>query len=173
MKRVAAALLVLLAASLLDLLPAGAGDVPASPGEWRPFEGSWSAVGTRQTVPTEGDRSAAIVRVTGAVVIASGEGLSRGFQGEAIYFDDGRGAGVGRCVWTDERGDRIYSELKGEPAETGRRVAGTITGGTGRYAGIEGEFSLSWQYVVHAEDGVMQSRTADLKGRVRRGEAPR
>jgi hypothetical protein len=171
--RVAAAVLALLAASVLGLAPVGAGEAPAAPGEWRSFEGSWSAVGTRQIVPTEGDRPAAIARVTGAVVITSGEGLSRGFQGEAIYFDDGRGVGVGRCVWTDDRGDRIYSELKGEQSETGRRVAGTITGGTGRYAGLTGEYSLSWQYVVHSEDGVMQSRTADLKGRVRRGEASR
>ena len=156
---------------LLALLAAG--EPPAVPDGWRPFEGSWSAVGARQAVPTEGDRPAAIVRVTGAVVIASGEGLSRGFQGEAIFFDDGRGLGVGRSVWTDDRGDRIYSELKGEPAQAGRRVAGTITGGTGRYAELTGEYSLTWQYVVQAEEGVIQSRSADLKGRFRLGGPPR
>jgi len=40
-------------------------------------------------------------------------------------------------VWTDRLGDRLFSRLKGDPLETGRRVVGTITGGTGRYAGLE------------------------------------
>jgi len=171
MNRVPVFFLSLLAAAVLGVAPDVAGEPPAGPEGWRPFEGSWSAVGARQTVPTEGDRPAAIVRVTGAVVIANGEGLSRGFQGEAIFFDDGRGLGVGRAVWTDDRGEKIYSELKGEPAQTGRRVAGAITGGTGRYAGLTGEYTLSWQYVVQAEEGVIQSRSADLKGRFRPGGA--
>jgi hypothetical protein len=173
MNRAPACFLALLVVAALGIAPAVAGEAPAAPDGWRPFEGSWSAVGARQTVPTEGDRPAAIVRVTGAVVIATGEGLGRGFQGEAIFFDDGRGPGVGRAVWTDDRGDRVYSELKGEPAQTGRRVAGTITGGTGRYAGLTGEYTLSWQYVVQAEGEAIQSRSADLKGRFRLGGAQR
>ncbi len=52
---------------------------------------------------------------------------------------------------------------------------GTITGGTGRYAGLEGEYSFTWQYVIAREDGagVIQGRAADLSGRVRRGDASR
>ena len=146
---------------------------PTTGAGWRPFEGEWSAAGTRQTLPTEGDRPAAIVQVSGAVVLGSGEGLSRGFRGEAIFFYDGGSLGVGRWVWTDDRGDRIFSALKGEALETGRSITGTITGGTGRYAGVAGEFSFPWQYVVNAEDGVIQGRTVGLKGRVRLGAVPR
>jgi hypothetical protein len=76
-------------------------------------------------------------------------------------------------VWTDEHGDRLFSRLKGEPLETGRRVVGTITGGTGRYAGLEGEYSLTWQYVVSGEDGGIQGRAVRLEGRVRsKGATP-
>jgi hypothetical protein len=171
MKRAAAAALA--ASAILGLAPGAAEEGQAPPGAWRSFAGTWSAVGARHSLPTEGERPATFVRVTGSVVITSGEGLGAGFQGEAIYFDDGRGTGIGRAVWTDDHGDRIYSEVKGEPAQTGKRVAGTITGGTGRYARLEGEYSLSWQYVVEAEDGAIQSRTADLEGRFRVGEAPR
>ena len=173
MTRTSAAARVLLVGAILGLAPFAIAEDPAAPGAWRPFEGSWSAVGTRHSLPTEGERPAVIVRVSGSVVVTGGEGLGRGFQGEAIYYDDGGGVGSGRAVWTDDRGHRIYSELRGEQAATGRRVAGTITGGSGRYAGIEGEYSLTWQYVLEAEDGEIQSRTADLKGKVRLGGAPR
>jgi len=141
-----------------------------APGDWRAFAGSWSAVGQRHTLPTEGDRPSAIVQLSGALVVTSGEGLSRGFRGEVIGFDDGVSVSAGRAVWTDERGDRIFSVLKGEPVETGRRITGTITGGTGRYAGLTGEYTFTWQYVLAAEDAVIQGRAVNLEGRFRPGE---
>ena len=103
-------------------------------------------------------------------MLTSGEGLSGGFRGEAVGFDDGEGLSVGRSVWTDENGDRLFSRLKGEAIETGRRIVGSITGGTGRYAGLSGEYSFTWQYVLAAEDGRIQGRAVDLSGRIRREE---
>ncbi|HQZ15347.1 MAG TPA: hypothetical protein PKU70_11330 [Vicinamibacteria bacterium] len=153
---------------------AGGGQTPASapPDSGRPFEGTWSASGRRQTIPTETGGSAAIVEVSGAISLTVGEGLSRGFRGELIGFDDGQGLSVGRSVWTDERGDRLFSRIKGESLQTGKRFVGAITGGTGRYAGLEGEYSFTWQYVVSAEEGLIQGRTVGLSGRVRRSGAP-
>jgi hypothetical protein len=140
---------------------------------WRSFAGTWSVSGRRETVAVEGGRAAAIVEVSGAVVLATGEGLSRGFRGQAIGFDSGQGVSTGRAVWTDETGDRVFSRLKGESLGTGKRFVGTITGGTGRYAGLEGEYAFTWQYVVTGQDGegVVQGRAVDLSGRVRRGGA--
>jgi hypothetical protein len=161
-----------LALALTGLRPAACQE-PQAPEVWRSFAGTWSATGRRQVVAIEGGAVAAIVDISGAVAITSGEGLSRGFRGEAISFDDGQGLGVGRCVWTDEHGDRLFSRLKGEPLQTGKGLAGTITGGTGRYAGLEGEYSFTWQYVVAGEDGVIQGRSVGLKGRFRRAGAPR
>jgi hypothetical protein len=141
----------------------------ANPAEgWRTFSGSWSARGQRQVIPAEGGHSAAIVHLSGAVVLASGD-LGIGLLGEAIAFDDGQKLSVGRAVWTDQRGDRVFSELKGEPVATGRRVSGTITGGTGRYAGATGDYSLTWQYVAQDVDDVVQGRSVDLRGRLRKG----
>jgi len=162
-----------LALALAGLVPARADPEPPSGEGWRSFEGTWSASGRRQTVAIEGGGAAVIVEISGAVVLTSGEGLSRGFRGEAIGFDDGQGLSLGRCVWTDENGDRLFSRLKGEPLQTGKRLFGTITGGTGRYAGLEGEYSFTWRYVVPAEDGIVQGRAVDLKGRVRRAGAPK
>jgi hypothetical protein len=163
---------VSLALALVGPLQSAAGQGAPS-AEWRAFEGSWSVSGRRHTVPVESGANAAVVEVSGAVVLTSGEGLSRGFRGEAVGFDDGQGVSLGRAVWTDERGDRLFSRLKGEPLETGRRVVGTITGGTGRYASLEGEYSFTWQYVVSAEDGGIQGRAVRLEGRVRpKGTTP-
>jgi hypothetical protein len=162
-----------LALALTGFEPAVAGQEPTATEAWRPFEGTWSATGRRQTIPIERGAVAAIVEISGAVVLTSGEGLSKGFRGEAIGFDDGQGLSVGRAVWTDENGDRLFSRLRGEPLQTGKRLVGTIMGGTGRYAGLEGEFSFTWQYVVPAEGGVIQGRSLGLQGRVRPTGAPR
>jgi hypothetical protein len=163
-----------LALALTGFEPAVAGQEPPAPEAWRPFEGTWSAAGRRQVVAVEGGSVAAIVEISGAVVLTSGEGLSKGFRGQAIGFDDGQGLSVGRAVWTDENGDRLFSRLKGDPVQTGKGLLGTITGGTGRYADLEGEFSFIWQYVVPVEDGAFQGRAVGLKGRVRRAAgAPR
>ena len=124
MTRAAALAVAMLAAATLT---AGGGALAAQPEArpadgWRTFSGSWSARGQRQVIPAEGGRSAAIVHLSGAVVLSSGD-LGIGLLGEAIAFDDGQNLSVGRAVWTDPRGDRVFSELRGEPVATGRRVA--------------------------------------------------
>ena len=156
----------------LSMMPAVAGvarapaQQPAAADEWRTFSGTWSARGDRRTLPAEDGRDASIVHLSGSVVLTGDAGW-RGFLGEAIGYYDGRAVSVGRAVWTDERGDRVFSELKGESLATGRRVVGSITGGTGRYAGIVGDYEFVWQYV--AEDGLdVQGRAIDLKGKFRR-----
>jgi hypothetical protein len=160
-----------LALALAVLSSAWAEGPPAE--AWRSFEGTWSVSGRRETVQVERDGVAAIVEVSGAVVLTRGEGLSRGYRGQAIGFDDGQGQGLGRCVWTDANGDRIFSRLKGEALQAGKRFVGTITGGTGRYAGLEGEYSFTWEYVVAEDATAIQGRAVGLEGRVRHGGAPR
>jgi hypothetical protein len=139
--------------------------------DWRPFDGSWSATGTRETVPTERG-VAAIARLSGAVVLSGGSAGVAGFTAEVIGFDTGDGTATGRAVWTDSRGDRIFSTLRGGSLETGRRISGTFTGGTGRWSGVAGDYSMTWQYVV-AEGETIQGRAVDLVGRVRTGAPPR
>jgi hypothetical protein len=137
------------------------------PGDWRPLDGSWSAAGERRVLPTDSGRSASTSYLSGALVLKGGDGAGRGFQSEVIVFDDGAGVSVGRAVWTDEHGDRIFSRLNGDAMRAGRRVVGSITGGTGRYRGVEGEYAFEWQYVIDAGDGAVQGRAAGLKGRFR------
>jgi len=157
----------------LLLLCAGACSGPATepraalaPGESRTFEGSWTASGTRRTLPLEDGHQASIINLTGSLLLTGERGLGVGFQGDAIGFSDNKAGGTGQAVWTDERGDKVFSQLRGEPIGTGSKVVGTITGGTGRYAGLTGEYELSWQYVIETDDGTISGRAVGLKGRV-------
>jgi hypothetical protein len=141
-------------------------------GEWQSFSGTLTATGRRDTLPQEDGGVAATMRLTGSLVITAGAGLRRGFRVEAIGFEESQGNGMGRAVWTDDDGDRIYSRMVGSPVEAGRRSAATITGGTGRYAGVAGSYTFTWQYVLPGEQGVVQARAVSLSGRYRR-ESPR
>ena len=109
--------------------------------------------------------------MTGSLLLTGAERPAVGFRAQAIGFSDSRTGMQGRSVWTDERGDMVYSELKGEFVGTGNQIAGTFIGGTGRYAGVTGDYSFRWQYVIDAEDGAVSGRVVDFKGRARLGQA--
>ena len=110
--------------------------------------------------------------MNGSLLLAGENTPGVGFRAEIVGFTDSQSGMVGRSVWTDERGDKVFSELKGEWVGTGNRIAGTFLGGTGRYAGATGEYEFQWQYVLTAEDGTVSGRTVGLKGRVRVGATP-
>jgi hypothetical protein len=145
----------------------------ATAGEWHTFEGTWTATGTRRTLRLGSDERAAIFELTGSVLLTGAQRPAVGFRAQAIGFSDSRAGMQGRCVWTDERGDMVYSELKGEFVGTGNHIVGTFVGGTGRYAGVTGDYSFQWQYVIDTEDGAVSGRAVNFKGRARLGEGTR
>ena len=145
--------------------PNEARSAPA-PGETRSFQGTWSASGSRRSLDLEPGHRASILSLSGAVLLTGERGLGVGFEGLAIGFSDSVAGGTGQCVWTDERGDKIFSELRGQPIGTGSHVVGTITGGTGRWAGLTGGYEFDWQYVIESDDGTISGRAVGLKGRV-------
>jgi len=137
-------------------------------GEWMEFEGSWNAAGSRRTLHFGADRGASIVDLRGTMLLHGPGRPGTGFRAEVIGLSDSATGLVGRGVWTDERGDRVFSEVVGEGTASQNRITGTIVGGTGRYAGSTGSYEFSWHYVLEAEDGSIQGRATGLKGRVRR-----
>jgi hypothetical protein len=151
---------------LLAVAAVGAASRQTADG-WQAFEGSWNAAGEQELLAVGDGRSAATIRLSGALAITGNTGLRRGFRAQAIGFDDGRGAGVGRALWTDDRGDQIFSEIVGQPARSGRRIEGTITGGTGRYAGLTGSYSFEWRYLLPADETTLQAQSVTLIGRYR------
>ncbi len=138
-----------------------------APGEWHDFEGSWNATGTRQTISLGDDRRSSVLYLSGTMLLAGPGRPGVGFRAETIAFVDSATGLLGRSVWTDERGDQVFSELKGEGTATRNHMEGTFLGGTGRYSGATGSYEFSWQYVIESEDGSIQGSTVGLKGRVR------
>lgn len=144
----------------------GPSELPAAPGEWQDFTGSWNAAGSRRTLPVGADRRASIVDLRGTMLLAGPGRPGVGFRAEVIALVDSATGLQGRSVWTDERGEQVFSELKGEGTAAQNRITGDIVGGTGRYAGATGSYEFSWQYVVEAEEGAIQGRAVGLKGRI-------
>lgn len=137
-----------------------------APGESRTFTGTWSASGSRHTLRLGSDHRASIVSLSGSMLLTGSRSLGIGFKAEAIGLSDSRTGARGRAVWTDQRGDQIFSDIEGGPMGSGSTVVGTIIGGTGRYAGLTGEYRFRWEYVIDAEEGAISGRTVDLAGRV-------
>lgn len=138
--------------------------------EWREFEGSWNAAGNRRTLPLGADRRCSIINLSGTMLLSGDERPDAGFLAEAIALVDSETGLVGRGVWTDEHGDQLFSELKGEGTRERNHIVGILLGGTGRYGDASGTFEFSWQFVIELEDGSIQGRAVDLKGRFRLGQ---
>jgi hypothetical protein len=158
---------------LMAFLMAACGGAPqvaksaSSDGEWHDFQGTWTAAGSRNVMPFGGDRRAAVSSFSGSLVLSGSSRTGVGFRSEAIVFSDTATGLVGRAVWTDEHGDRVYSELRGEGTASNNKITGTFVGGTGRYSGATGGYEFSWRFVLENEDGVVQGQSMGLKGRVR------
>ncbi len=157
---------VLLAVTACDRNTDGSKTQTASD-DWREFEGTWNAAGTRRTIPLGEERRGSIVDLRGSMLLAGSGRPDVGFRAEVIALVDSETGLLGRGVWTDEHGDQVYSELQGEGTAATNHIAGTILSGTGRYAGISGTYEFSWQRVTEGEEGAVQGRAVDLQGRVR------
>ena len=161
-------LLVALALAACSPAPPPAATARA-PGEWHEFEGTWTAAGTRHVIRLGADRQASVATFSGNLLLSDPSRPGVGFRAEAVVLNDSATGMVGRSVWTDERGEQVFSELRGEGSSTGSHITGNIVGGTGRFAGATGDYEFSWRFVLQTEDGVVQGQSVGLKGRVRVG----
>ena len=143
----------------------------AAPGEGLEFVGSWNAAGSRHTISLGENRLGSIVDLRGTMLLAGPGRPGVGFHSEVIGLVDSATGFQGRSVWTDEHGDQVFSELRGEGTAARNHVTGTVLSGTGRYAGVTGSYEFSWQWVMDGEEGTVHGRAVDLKGRVRPGPA--
>lgn len=135
------------------------------------FDGNWQLVGEAKTVETGGE-SVILLRASGPVSVTGSGGMKTSFTSECVGASDGETGGAGRCVWTDEDGDQLFLSLAGEiigPAGTFRETRGSVTGGTGKYVGLEGDYVADWLFVPsQLEKGKVSAHGTKLKGSWRR-----
>ncbi len=147
----------------------GAEEKQSLAGPWHEFQGTWTATGSRNTIHFGGDRRAVLSTFNGSVVLAGPSRPGIGFRAEALVFSDTATGMIGRAVWTDEHGDKVFSELQGSGTTAHNKIVGTFVGGTGRYAGANGNYEFSWQFVIENEEGNVQGQSVGLNGRVQVG----
>ncbi len=164
LRRVLCIAVVLLAACGRPVDPPG----PAvASGEVRTFTGNWTMTGNRQLMTLDTGRQAGIFKLTGSLLLTGKQRLTAGFKAEVIGFSDTATGMTARCVWTDERGDKVFSELRGESVVPGTLIEGHFVGGTGRYAGVSGDYTFRWQRLADAGDGDVSGRVVGLEGSAR------
>jgi hypothetical protein len=95
---------------------------------------------------------------------AAGKGLLHNLTGRCLgWFIVDRAAGSfeqhGQCNYADAEGDAVYERFDFEPQQLGpvRIATGKWTGGTGKYAGLRGEFEIRVRPLQAAVDGVVQA----------------
>jgi len=118
------------------------------------------------------DRKVSTFNLSGSLLLTGERRLGEGFRIEVIGSSDSLKGGTGWSVWTDTRGDQVFSEIRGERIITGARITGTLLGGTGRWAGVTGEYEFEWQFVIETEEGDLQGRITGLRGRFHRDVPP-
>ena len=148
--------------------PAGA---PAR-GVWHTFEGTGSSTGQVQTLSLGTGHNVSIINLTGSLMFTGERRMGLGFRSETIGFSDSLEGGRAWSVWTDSRGDKVFSELRGGPVGAGMRFKGVFLGGTGPYAGVSGEYEFEWQYVIQEKGGTIQGRAVGMRGRFRQESTP-
>jgi hypothetical protein len=115
----------------------------------------------------DGDRRASVLILRGSLVLSGRARPGVGFESEAIVFNDSATGMVGRAVWTDEKGEHLYSELQGSGTASNNKITGNFVGGTGRYTGVTGTYDFSWRFVLADEEGNVQGQSMGLKGQAR------
>jgi hypothetical protein len=146
-----------------------AGAAPPDPAT-QAFQGTWTAVGKRTTVALGAGRRASIADYSGQLFLTGPSRPGRGFRAIAVVFNDSATGLVGRAVWTDSRGDQVFSELR-SPAGT-QTVVGSVVGGSGRYRGATGDYSFAWRFLLEGEDGTVQGQSVGFTGQLRTAAPP-
>jgi hypothetical protein len=144
---------------------------PSAGDGWHQFQGTWTATGSRISIPLGNGRRASTAKFEGSLVLAGASRPAVGFRAESIVFNDTDTGMVGRAVWTDDRGDQIFSEITGNGDSTGNHFVGKFVGGTGRYTGASGGYEFAWRFVAENEDGSVQGQSMGLNGKIHVGSA--
>jgi hypothetical protein len=152
----------LLAASILAL--GARAEEPATPREGE-FTARWVVTGEWRGLGLGAAREVLVADLGGRLdVTPGGSGPIVDLATRCLVLWDSSSGAAGRCRWRHPSGDEIFGEVEGDLLAAGKPVVGRFVGGTGRYAGITGEFRFDkWDsFLLDRED---RSGVADQRGR--------
>lgn len=104
---------------------------------------------------------------SGVVTNDAGEGVFHNSSSHCLGMGStvgGRTSNRGNCVYTDLDGDQIFDEWQDEGTEERAGGSGRLIGGTGKYAGIEGQYEYERIELRPAAEGTFQGYTTKMTG---------
>jgi hypothetical protein len=140
--------------SLLALAAAGWTSPPAH-AQALPREGTFSArwvvTGTWRGLGLASEREIIFADLGGRLDVTPNGGALVDLASRCFVFWDSATSGTARCRWRHPSGDEIFSEVEGGLLAQGAPVTGRFVGGTGRYAGLAGEFRFDGWSTLYIE----------------------
>lgn len=131
------------------------------------FTGDWTMTGDTQPLILGPERQVATFQIEGLFNLRDDTGVLKDFWSECIGLADPVTGGIARCVWRDRDGHRIFSELTGKRllGKDESNYQGKLVGGTGKYTGIQGSYTLTWTSIFQApEDQVFERHKRKYAG---------
>lgn len=131
------------------------------------FTGTWTANGSRESLPFGENRQIALIRLSGHVNLKDSVGQTKDYWSTCIGLVDSENGSNARCVWRSLEGQEIYIVLKTDRLAEEIKVTGEIVGGTGGARGIKGSLQFQWSTMSFHETNnktAVGGYARDLKG---------
>jgi hypothetical protein len=130
------------------------------------FESTWDIKGSSRQLEFGPRRLLSTVRHTGTITFRSSTGLVGTVMTSCVGLGDTAKPDIGRCIWTTQNGEKLFSELTGTlpPGLQTGSATGAFVGGTGRFAGVTGTYSLEWVARPIMEKDAFGAQTVRMSG---------
>jgi hypothetical protein len=115
------------------------------------FSARWVVTGSWRGLGLGGEREIILADLGGRLDVMPDGGALVDLASRCFVFWDSATGGTARCRWKHPSGDEIFSEVEGGLLAQGAPVSGRFVGGTGRYAGISGEFRFGGWSALYIE----------------------
>jgi hypothetical protein len=129
------------------------------------FSARWVVTGTWRGLGLGEKREVIVADLGGRLDVLPQGGALVDLASRCLVFWDSATGGTARCRWTHPSGDEIFSEVEGGLLAEGTPVSGRFVGGTGRYAGISGEFRFAGWSALYLEREPRGAERDDREGR--------
>jgi hypothetical protein len=130
------------------------------------FSARWVVTGTWRGIGLDEKREVILADLGGRLDVTPDGGALVDLASRCLVFWDSATGGTARCRWRHPSGEEIFSEVEGGLLAQGAPVTGRFVGGTGRYAGLAGEFRFDGWSALYIEREPRESEDPESSDRV-------